>query len=58
MVDRELHEELGWSDVGVILGRKIWQRELAAFRDGKPQKQWKRPKYLWADVWQAEAAPA
>lgn len=58
MVGRELHEELGWSDAGVILGRKIWERELTAFRDGKPQKQWKRPEYLWAEVWQREATPA
>jgi len=56
MVDRELHEELGWSDAGVILGRNIWTRELTALRDGKQLKEWKRPAHLWSEVWVATPA--
>ena len=34
---------LGQSDRGVILLRRIFERELAALADGKPLKDWKRP---------------
>jgi 5,5'-dehydrodivanillate O-demethylase oxygenase subunit len=34
---------LGQSDRGVILLRKIFERELGALADGKPLKDWKRP---------------
>jgi 5,5'-dehydrodivanillate O-demethylase len=34
---------LGQSDVGVILLRRIFERELRALADGKPLKDWKRP---------------
>jgi 5,5'-dehydrodivanillate O-demethylase len=34
---------LGQSDVGVILLRRIFERELGALADGKPLKDWKRP---------------
>lgn len=34
------HEHLGRSDVGVILFRKIWQRELRALKQGRPLKKW------------------
>jgi 5,5'-dehydrodivanillate O-demethylase oxygenase subunit len=34
---------LGQSDVGVILLRRIYERELAALADGRPLKEWKRP---------------
>jgi 5,5'-dehydrodivanillate O-demethylase oxygenase subunit len=33
-------EHLGRIDVGVILLRKIWQRELRALAEGRPLKQW------------------
>ena len=33
-------ERLGRTDVGVILLRKLWQRELEALADGRPLKQW------------------
>lgn len=42
IADRE-HERLGHSDVGIILLRKIWNRELRAFDEGKPLTQWHRP---------------
>lgn len=35
---------LGQSDKGVILLRKLWARELKALADGKPLKQWRRPR--------------
>ena len=35
-------EHLGQSDAGIILLRKIFDRELSAMRDGRPLKQWKR----------------
>jgi 5,5'-dehydrodivanillate O-demethylase oxygenase subunit len=36
-------EHLGRSDVGVILFRKIWERELRALAEGRPLKQWLLP---------------
>ncbi len=39
-------ERLGRSDVGIILIRKIWERELAALADGRPLKQWQRPERI------------
>ena len=36
-------EHLGRSDVGVILFRKIWERELRALADGRPLKKWVLP---------------
>ncbi|HEY7062867.1 MAG TPA: Rieske 2Fe-2S domain-containing protein [Chloroflexota bacterium] len=37
------HERLGRSDVGVILLRQIWARELRALAEGRPLKMWTRP---------------
>jgi 5,5'-dehydrodivanillate O-demethylase oxygenase subunit len=37
--DRE-NEHLGRSDAGVILLRKIWERELLALSEGQPTKKW------------------
>lgn len=42
VADRE-HEHLGRSDVGVILFRKIWERELRALKTGRPLKKWAPP---------------
>ena len=42
VADREL-EHLGRSDVGIILFRKIWERELRALADGRPLKNWRLP---------------
>jgi len=41
--DRRPPERLGGTDMGVILKRKIWERELAALADGEPLKQWVTP---------------
>jgi len=35
-----VNEHLGRSDTGVILLRKIWERELRAFSEGQPTKKW------------------
>lgn len=40
--DRE-HERLGTSDSGLILLRKLWQRDLRALAEGRPLKEWKHP---------------
>ncbi len=34
---------LGQSDKGIILLRRIWERELRALAEGKPVKPWRRP---------------
>ncbi|HEY7320745.1 MAG TPA: Rieske 2Fe-2S domain-containing protein [Candidatus Binatia bacterium] len=36
-------EHLGRSDTGVILFRKIWERELRALAEGRPLKKWVLP---------------
>jgi 5,5'-dehydrodivanillate O-demethylase len=36
-------ERLGRSDVGVVLLRRIWERELRALATGRPLKQWRCP---------------
>ena len=36
-------EHLGRSDVGIILFRKIWERELRALAEGRPLKKWQLP---------------
>ena len=36
-------EHLGCSDIGVILFRKIWERELRALAEGRPLKKWVLP---------------
>jgi 5,5'-dehydrodivanillate O-demethylase len=40
-IETREHEVLGKSDASVVLWRRIWRRELAALRDGKPLKQWR-----------------
>jgi 5,5'-dehydrodivanillate O-demethylase len=35
-----VNEHLGRSDTGVILLRKIWERELCALAEGQPTKKW------------------
>lgn len=42
IVDRS-RERLGQSDKGIILLRKLWEREMRALAEGKLMKQWKRP---------------
>jgi 5,5'-dehydrodivanillate O-demethylase len=41
MVERE-KERLGQSDAGIILLRKLWERELKALAERKPIKKWRR----------------
>jgi precorrin-6Y C5,15-methyltransferase (decarboxylating) len=36
-------EHLGRSDTGIILFRKIWERELRALAEGRPLKKWCLP---------------
>jgi 5,5'-dehydrodivanillate O-demethylase len=36
-------DRLGQSDKGIILLRKIWERELRALEEGTPLKDWRRP---------------
>jgi 5,5'-dehydrodivanillate O-demethylase len=40
--DRETWH-LGRSDVGVVMLRNIWYRELRALAEGRPLKEWKNP---------------
>ncbi len=47
VADRE-NEQLGRVDVGLILMRKIWEREVAAFADGRPTKAWTIPEGISA----------
>src|SRR5205823_6518523 len=42
------HERLGRSDVGVILLRQIWARELQALAEGRALKQWRFPRGVLA----------
>ncbi len=42
MADRA-QEHLGRSDTGIILFRKIWERELLALAEGRPLKKWRLP---------------
>jgi 5,5'-dehydrodivanillate O-demethylase len=42
IADRE-HENLGQSDIGVAMLRRIWAREMKAISEGTPLKQWYRP---------------
>jgi 5,5'-dehydrodivanillate O-demethylase len=37
------NDKLGRSDKGIILLRRIWERELAALDEGRPLKEWRRP---------------
>ncbi len=44
------HERLGRSDVLVALYRRIMARELQAFADGRPLKQWMPPENVSAST--------
>jgi hypothetical protein len=45
--DRE-HERRGATDMGVVLLRQIWERELRAFAEGRPLAKWSFPEQLAA----------
>ncbi|MGH7775024.1 MAG: Rieske 2Fe-2S domain-containing protein [Candidatus Binatia bacterium] len=48
MADRR-QEHLGRSDAGVILFRKIWERELRALAEGRPLKKWALPQSVGSE---------
>jgi 5,5'-dehydrodivanillate O-demethylase len=48
-------ERFGRADIGVILIRKLWCRELQALADGRPLKQWRRPLGLRPKNWHPAA---
>ena len=41
-------DHLGSADVGVVLLREIWQRELRALAEGRPTKRWTRTESVMA----------
>jgi len=43
-------DRLGRIDVGVLLARKIWQRELKAMAEGRPIKRWNSPGKIMSPV--------
>jgi 5,5'-dehydrodivanillate O-demethylase len=49
-----VHERLGRADVGVILIRKLWLRELLAQEQGRPLTQWRRSPELRPMNWIAK----
>lgn len=55
IVDRR-QDMLGISDVGVAMVRRLWQRELRAFAEGKPGKSWKKTSAIRPAVWGLGAA--
>jgi 5,5'-dehydrodivanillate O-demethylase oxygenase subunit len=50
IADRSL-EHPGSGDIGLIVGRRIWRRDLLAFAEGRPRKAWKRPANMRPSVW-------
>ena len=56
IVDRS-QDLLGTSDVGVAMIRKLWQRELYAFAEGRPVKAWKKSSAIRPAVWGLGATP-
>jgi 5,5'-dehydrodivanillate O-demethylase oxygenase subunit len=44
-------ERPGRGDIGVILIRKLWARELAAFAAGRPLKAWRRDHTVYPSAW-------
>lgn len=48
--ERTFRQQLGSSDASIALMRRLWLRELAAFAEGRAQKQWRRPPFLWEQV--------
>ncbi len=57
ITDRE-GERLGRGDVGVIAIRRLWDRELAAFLDGRPTKHWTRDATIVPRAWGLAGNPA
>jgi 5,5'-dehydrodivanillate O-demethylase len=57
IADRSL-EHPGSGDVGLVMGRRLWRRELAVFADGGATTAWKRPPDMRPVVWGLSTAPA
>jgi 5,5'-dehydrodivanillate O-demethylase len=49
-VGREITEMLGQTDLGIVMLRRIWKRELEAFAAGAPPRTWPRPRSLWSSL--------
>jgi 5,5'-dehydrodivanillate O-demethylase len=56
VVDRQ-QDLLGISDVGVAMVRRIWQRELRAFAEGRAPKAWKKTTAIRPAVWGLGGTP-
>lgn len=56
VIQARTNERLGRGDAGVILLRKLWARELRAFAEGRPLKQWGRTPDMRPHAWQEEPA--
>ncbi len=57
IVDRSF-ERLGRGDVGVIMIRRLWIREMQALADGKPLKDWTRTPEISPEAWSLKDNPA
>ena len=51
-------ERLGRGDVGVIMIRRLWARELQAMANGKPLKNWIRTPDIVPEAWGLRGTPA
>ncbi len=51
-------ERLGRGDIGVIAIRRLWDRELAAFLEGRPTKGWRRDASIVPRAWGLAGNPA
>ena len=49
---------IGRGDVGVIMIRRLWARELQAMANGKPLKNWTRTPDIVPEVWGLRGTPA
>ena len=51
-------ERLGRGDVGVIMIRRLWTREMQAMADGRPLKNWTRTPDIVPEAWGLRGTPA
>jgi 5,5'-dehydrodivanillate O-demethylase len=51
-------ERLGRGDVGVIAIRRLWEREMAAFLEGRPTRKWRRDASIVPRAWGLAGNPA
>jgi 5,5'-dehydrodivanillate O-demethylase len=50
MDERGAGEWLGRTDLGIVMLRRLWEHELAAFAAGRKLTDWKRPATLWHEI--------